>query len=121
MIDLNFARRFAEAWASAWNARDLERIFEHYADDFEFSSPIIAERGFDQNGRLIGKSAVRPYWAAGLASEPPLAFEVLEVFGGVDSVSIHYRSVGRKLVCETFFFGGDGKVVRALANYGRPA
>jgi hypothetical protein len=121
MSDLTFARKFADEWVAAWNAGDLDRIFEHYDDDFDFSSPVISERGFDESGKLKGKVAMRPYWSAGLASQPPLRFEVLEVFAGVDSVSIFYRSVGRNLVCETFFFNAAGKVVRALANYGRSA
>jgi hypothetical protein len=50
---------------------------------------------------------MRPYWSAGLTSRPPIRFEIIEVFAGIDSVSIFYRSVGRKLACETFFFDGE--------------
>src|SRR4051794_19162744 len=100
MIDSDFATAFAREWVDAWNAHDLERIFSHYADDFAFSSPVIIERGFSPTGRLEGKEAIRPYWTAGLASQPPLRFELIEVFAGIDSISIHYRSVGRKLACE---------------------
>jgi hypothetical protein len=120
MIDLGFAKAFAHEWVSAWNAHDLERIFSHYTDDFEFSSPVILERGFSPTGKLQGKAAMRPYWSAGLASLPPLCFEILEVFAGIDCVSIYYRSVGRKLVSEVFFFNEQRHVVRAAASYGRP-
>jgi ketosteroid isomerase-like protein len=121
MIDSEFAAHFAHEWASAWNALDLERIFSHYTDDFEFSSPVIIERGFSPTGKLRGKDAMRPYWTAGLASQPPLRFEVIEVFAGADCVSIFYRSVGRKLVSEVFFFDAQRRVVRAAASYGAPA
>jgi len=30
--------------------------------------------------------------------QPPLKFELLGVYAGVDKVAIHYRSVGRRLV-----------------------
>lgn len=121
MLDLAWAKQFAEEWAAAWNAGDLARIFAHYHDDFEFASPLIRERGFDASGCLRGKDAMRPYWSAGLAAEPPLRFEVIDVFVGVESVSIQYRSVGRKRVCETFYLDANLKVVRAHANYGEPA
>jgi ketosteroid isomerase-like protein len=121
VIDLQFAKEFARHWAEAWNAGDLDAIFAHYADDFEFWSPVIVERGFALDGKLKGKHAMRPYWSAGLASVPPLQFDILQVFAGVESVSIFYRSVGRKLVCETFFFDAERKVTRALATYGAPA
>jgi ketosteroid isomerase-like protein len=121
MITLALAEQFAAAWIAAWNAHDLERIFEHYTDDFLFSSPLIIERGFASSGTLRGKDAIRPYWSAGLAAKPPLRFEIIEVFAGADCVSIHYRSVGRKLVCETFFVDAAFKVVRSASSYGRQA
>ena len=111
------AQRFAAAWLTAWNAHDLEQIFEHYADDFCFSSPVICARGFSGSGVLQGKTALRAYWERGLSSIPPLQFELLELFLGSDCVTIRYRSVGRALVAETFFFGPEGKVVRAAAAY----
>ena len=118
MIDLASARQFADEWVAAWNAADLDRIFSHYRDDFTFSSPLIRERGFSPSGTLVGKAAMRPYWSISVALQPPLRFEVIEVFAGVDCVSIFYRSVGRKLACETFFFDDDRAVVRATAAYG---
>src|ERR1700759_5527881 len=117
MITLAFAQQFAEAWVGAWNAHDLERIFAHYTDDFVFSSPLIRERGFAESGVLVGKDAMRPYWSRGLAATPPIQFEILDVFAGSDCVTIHYRSVGRALVCETLFFDADGRVTRAAAAY----
>jgi hypothetical protein len=114
---VTFAETFAKEWIDAWNAHDLERIFAHYDDNFVFSSPLIRERGFDANGVLHGKNATRPYWSRGLAATPPIQFELLGVYAGADCVSIHYRSVGRALVCETLFFGANGKVTRAAAAY----
>ena len=120
-IDLEFARAFAEEWVAAWNAHDLERVLSHYADDFEFSSPVIVALGFGASGQLRGKEAIRPYWSAGLARRPPIQFELVEVFAGIGAVSVVYRSVGRKLACETFLFDAERKVVRSAATYGRPA
>ena len=117
MLSLEWARKFAEDWVDAWNAHDLERILEHYTDDFVFSSPLIRERGFAPDGVLHGKDAVRPYWTAGLEAQPPIRFEIRELFLGADCLTIRYQSIARTLVCETFFFGNDGKVVRSAAAY----
>jgi hypothetical protein len=112
-----FAKEFAQEWIAAWNAADLERIFLHYADDFELSSPYIAERGFSQSGTLKGKEAVRPYWSGGLAATPPLHFDILHVFAGSDCISIHYRSRGRRVACETFIFDQNRRVIRSMATH----
>ena len=113
------ARRFAADWAAAWNAHDLDRVLGHYADDFEMSSPFIAELAGEPTGTLRGKEAVGAYWRRALDRFPDLHFEVLGAFAGVDGVVVHYRSVRGLPTCEVFSFGADGKVVRAAAYYDR--
>jgi hypothetical protein len=117
-IDDTFARRLAEDWVAAWNAHDLELIFGHYVEDFEMRSPLIAERGFSPDGVLRGKSAIRPYWTAGLQATPPIRFELLGVYAGVASISIHYKSVGRRYVIETLELDAERRVIRGSACYG---
>ena len=117
IVDASFAKQFADEWVAAWNAADLERIFSHYADDFEFSSPLIIERGFSSTGTLRGKGAMRPYWEAGLRAQPPLHFEILGIFVGADTVSIHYRSRGRRVAVETFLFDEHRRVIRSMATH----
>jgi ketosteroid isomerase-like protein len=116
-MNADFARRFALEWIAAWNAHDLERIFSHYADDFEMRSPLIVERMGIASGRLKGKEHVRPYWAKGLSATPPLHFELETVLAGVDSITILYRRASRKLAAETLFFCEDGKVIRGVAHH----
>lgn len=122
VIDEEFAREFAAAWIDAWNSGDLERVFSHYADDFEMRSPLIVERGFSSTGTLRGKEAIRPYWGAGIATaDPPLVFELIGVYAGVDTVAIHYRSVGRRYVVEVVEFDEQGRGVRCFACRGAQA
>ena len=122
IIDASFARAFAEEWIAAWNSGDLARIFSHYADDFEMRSPLIAERGFSETGVLRGKEAIRPYWGGGIASaKPPLRFELLDVYAGVRTIAIHYRSVGRKVVVEVIEFDEHGRAIRGNACRGADA
>ncbi|HEY4179522.1 MAG TPA: nuclear transport factor 2 family protein [Kofleriaceae bacterium] len=118
-IDRAWAREFGQEWCEAWNSGDLERVFSHYVDDFEMRSHLIAERGFSPTGILKGKDAIRPYWGGGIATaNPPLHFILIDAYAGVGSVSIHYRSVGRRFVVETIELDEQRRGVRASAYYG---
>lgn len=121
MIPAAVAREIATEWIAAWNSHDLERILRHYADDFEMRSPLIAERRFSATGSLRGKAAIRPYWAAGLAATPPIQFELIDVYAGVNQIAIHYRSVGRRYVIEVLELDDDRHIVGGSACHGAPA
>ena len=96
MIPQGFAEHFAREWAAAWNSHDLERVLEHYEDDFEMSSPII--------------------WAKALKALPGLRFELLAALAGTESVTVYYRG-HRGLAAEVLHFGPGGKVRAAFAHY----
>lgn len=122
VIDRAFALAFATEWVAAWNSGDLERVFSHYADDFEMRSPLIVERGFSPTGVLRGKDAIRPYWGAGIANaNPPLSFELIDAYAGVDTIAIHYRSLGRKVVVEVIELDEQGRGIRGCACPGADA
>jgi len=116
MITNDVARHFADDWIGAWNAHDLERILAHYTDDFEMSSPIIAQLMDEPSGILRGKDTMRVYWSRALARLPDLHFELLEVFAGAGSVTITYHGP-RGLGAEVLWFDCAGKVYRAAAHY----
>ena len=116
MIDAAHARRFAAEWIDAWNAHDLERVLAHYADDFEMASPVIVQVAGEPSGVLRGKERVAAYWKKALALRPDLHFTLERVLVGAESVAIAYRG-HRGASVETFWFGADGKVVRAAAHY----
>ena len=117
-IDKHMAEEFAADWIAAWNAHDLERILAHYAEDFEMSSPIIAQIGGEPSGCLRGKATVREYWAKALAMVPDLHFELIGSFVGANSLALYYKGARGRPVIETFHFGPDHKVTRAFAHYG---
>jgi hypothetical protein len=112
-----FARQFAEAWVQAWNTRDLQAVLTHYTEDFEMSSPYIAQIAGEQSGTLKGKKAVAAYWAKALEKLPDLHFELITVLAGAHSVTIYYRGQKKRLVAEVLFFAADGKVEKAFAHY----
>jgi ketosteroid isomerase-like protein len=117
MIDKEWANEFANEWIESWNARDLERILSHYTDDFEMSSPFIVERMNEPSGTLKGKDKVRAYWKIGLEQTPPLKFELLNVFVGVQSVTLLYKNQKNALVAEVLTFNDKGKAVKGNAHY----
>lgn len=115
-MDASEARAFAEDWIAAWNSHDLEGILAHYAPDVVFLSPVAARRVGD--GRVAGVAALRAYWGQGLASQPDLRFELVDVLAGHQALTILYRNHRRQSAAETLEFGADGKVVRSMACYG---
>ena len=122
IIDRAFAHAFAQEWVAAWNSGDLERILAHYSDDFEMRSSLIVERGFSATGVLHGKEAIRPYWGTRIATaKPPLVFELIDAYAGVNTVAIHYRSVGRKYVVEVIEFDARRRAIRGSACQGADA
>jgi hypothetical protein len=124
MIDRAWAERFADEWIAAWNAHDLDRVLAHYTDEIEMASPLITSIADEPSGTVRGKDRVRAYWATALEGMPELRFELLTVFVGVSSITIHYRGP-RGLGAESLHFDGGtagavdgaGKVAWAYAHY----
>lgn len=112
MITQQQAEQFAREWIDAFNRRDLDAMLSHYANDVEFTSPIVVELLGDPSGTIRGKEALRSYFEKGLAAYPNLGFEVLHVLAGVDSVCIVHQSVHR---------GGPGAEVMTLDDRGQVA
>ena len=117
MIDKNFSQKFAEEWLSSWNSHDLEKILDHYTDDFEMNSPFIVKQMGIQEGKLQGKEKIRQYWSGAFKSYPDLKFELKDVLFGVSSITIYYIGTTGNTVAETFMFNNNGKVYKAFANY----
>jgi hypothetical protein len=115
MIDTG---KFTREWIDAWNTQDLDAVLAHYTDDFEMSSPFISTIAGVPDGTLVGKQAVRRYWAAALERMPGLRFDHIATLDGVDSVVIHYRGPGGRLCAEVFMLDAQGKVRKAMAHYG---
>jgi len=71
---------------------------------------------------LHGKASIRPYWDGGLAAaNPPLKFELIDVYVGVNTVAIHYRSVGHKYVVEVIEVNEQRLAIRGSACRGADA
>ncbi len=108
--------KFAQEWITAWNSRNIDRILEHYDDDFEMSSPAITTLTGEESGVLKGKAAVGEYWAGALEKFPDLKFTLLHALCGANSAALIYDGV-LGLSNEIFHFGANGKIIRAFAHY----
>ena len=117
MLDANWAREFARDWIDSWNSHNMDRILSHYSDDFQMSSPLIVERLKNPNGTLTGKSAARAYWEPSLTADPPLEFQLIDLLVGIDSITLYYRNVGKRLVAETLLFDTAGMVSRGISQW----
>jgi ketosteroid isomerase-like protein len=117
------ADAFVAEWMEAWNSHDVERILDHYADDVEYYSPFIAALaepgGPGADGRLVGKDAVRKYFAAALGRYDDLHFDPpAHVAVGAGSISFVYTSVKNLTAVETLVFApGTRLVARAHCHY----
>jgi hypothetical protein len=117
IISILEAREFAESWIEAWNSHSIDEILEHYSEDFEMTTPMIALVMNNQTGTLKGKNNVKTYWEKALEKVPDIRFELINTFVSVKSLVICYKAVYGKLAAEVFFFGEDGKVIRSIAHY----
>lgn len=117
MIGRNEAEKFAKEWIQAWNSHDLEAILAHYSENIVFFSPFVKKLLGEGSGRLLGKEALRNYFARGLAAYPELRFELREVFLGMGALILRYRSVGGLEAAEYMALGEGAQVVEARAHY----
>jgi hypothetical protein len=120
VIPATYASDFAGEWIAAWNSHDLPRILSHYSANFEMRSPGIVSRMKEPSGILRGADKVGAYWRVALDAQPDLKFELLTVFSGIDTITIHYRNQTGRQGAETLEFGDGCKVVRSGATYAAP-
>src|SRR5262249_31791035 len=117
MLTQEQANEFVHEWIAAWNAKDLERILSHWADDCVFTSPLVTRLLGDASGTVRGKEALRAYWSRGLAASPNLRFELQTIFLGHDSVVIGYENHRGQTCAECIRLGADGRAVAGIAHY----
>ena len=90
----------------------------HYVDDFEMSSPLMIERELQSSGILRGKNAIHGCWTIGFTANPPIKFELVDVYVGNNEICSLYSDVGRRQVVEMLTFNDDLHVIRSAALHG---
>lgn len=110
-------QEFAKTWIAAWNAHDVDAILGHYAQHVVYASPLIARLPGVVSGRLNGIHKVRDLCVRALARYPNLHFDLLQVFGGVDSLVVYFRSVNGLEAAETFTLDDSGRATHVYCHY----
>jgi ketosteroid isomerase-like protein len=113
MNDVEFARRYYEAW----NARNLDAIVALYSEDIEFSSPYIAALGFSPDGVIHGKPMLRLYFEKALERAPQLTFTPEALCVGARGHTLIYRNHRGERAAESHEMDSFGLVIRADATY----
>jgi hypothetical protein len=116
-VDAARAEAFAEEWYAAWNARDLERVLSHWADDAVVTSPLAAKLFPESGGTVRGKQALREYWSRGLELNADLHFEPRRLLVGAASIVLSYTNHRGQECAEVLVLGEDGLAHRGAAHY----
>ena len=113
-----FAKIFAVEWVEAWNSHDLEKILSFYTEDLTIETPMAVKLYPLSHGFVSGKTELRKYWSIGLDKSPDLKFELIDLFIGVNSVSLHlFNLSSARRSIELMSFDKHNKVNRAIVTY----
>ena len=119
MTAFDFTRQ-AREWIADWNAHNLERILAHYSEDVELISPLVTKLTGRSEGVVCGKAALGDYFARGLEAYPALRFDFMQLFPGVRSCVVEYRSINGLMSAELMEFDSMGRISRVLAHCAVP-
>lgn len=105
--------RFAANWIANWNARDLDAILAHFAEDARFISPLAAE--VTGSPVVEGKDNLRAYWSKALEASSELHFTLIAAIGDIERqvLGVHYvarRNGKARRALETMRFVDDRQV-----------
>ncbi len=115
-LTIEAAEALARDWCDAWNARDLERVLDHYADEIEIRSPLVVERFGAPDGVLKGKARLREYFGIGMRNAA-LRFTFERVLVGQSAMTVLYRRETGRLVSDTMLLDDELKAVSMTACY----
>ncbi|MFO0679695.1 MAG: nuclear transport factor 2 family protein [Polyangiaceae bacterium] len=80
----------ADAWLDAFNTADLDGLLALYADVCTHTSPKIRTLHPDTGGKLVGKTALREWWAGAFARLPGIRYEKTAVTADDRRVILEY-------------------------------
>ncbi|MBE2252591.1 MAG: nuclear transport factor 2 family protein [Myxococcus sp.] len=84
------AESVGRAWLDAFNAHDVERLVGLYADDCTHTSPKIRALHPETGGKLVGKAALRAWWADANKRLPGLRYELERLTANAERVVLEY-------------------------------
>ena len=114
-------RPIAERWLACFEARDLDGLLALYAEDATHTSPKIRERHPETGGKLLGKAAMRTWWADSFVRLPTMRYIPTQITAGPESVLLEYvRHVDGEpdLPIAEVFDVRDGTIVASRVFHG---
>lgn len=114
-------RSIAEAWLAAFEARDLDALLALYADDATHTSPKIRTLHPETGGKLVGKTAMRAWWADAFARLPGLRYIKTSITADAEAVFLEYlRRVPSEpdMPIAEVFEVRDGRIVASRVFHG---
>ena len=90
MSHVTDTRAIAEAWHAAFEARDLDALLALYADDATHTSPKIRALHPETGGKLVGKPAMRAWWADAFQRLPSLRYIATAITADPERVVLEY-------------------------------
>lgn len=114
-------REIGQAWIDAFNARELDRLVGLYAVDAHHTSPKLRARQPETGGRIVGRPALRAWWADSFDRMPGLRYELVSITADDARVFLEYlrHAPGEAsyLVAEAFDVVG-GQIVASRVYHG---
>jgi ketosteroid isomerase-like protein len=114
-VDRESARRFVDEWIAAWNRHDLETICGMLADDVEFVSPFLGPMYDTPSGVLLGRDAVRGWFAKSLEDPNFHIDDPLYVLTGLDTVVL-VESINGVVAANVFTLDAAGRITRSQVH-----
>jgi len=80
----------ALAWLDAFNRHDVDALVALYADHATHTSPKIRALHPETGGQVVGKAAIRAWWAGAVARLPGLRYEAATITATAERAVIEY-------------------------------
>ncbi len=111
----------AVAWLDAFNRHDVPALIALYAEHATHSSPKIRVLHPETGGKVVGREAIRAWWAGAVARLPGLRYEAATITAQPDRVVIEYvrhAPDGPAMPIAEAFDIEDGRVVASRVYHG---
>ncbi len=82
--------QIALKWFEAFNEHNLENLLSLYSDNAQHFSPKLKIRQPETNGLIIGKNALRTWWADAFERLPNLHYKVTSLTANEQRVFMEY-------------------------------
>jgi limonene-1,2-epoxide hydrolase len=113
--------QIATKWLAAFNEHDLEKLLSLYDDEAKHYSPKLKLRQPETNGLIMGKNALRAWWADTFERLPELHYAVISLTADEHKVFMEYtRQVPgeENMAVAEILEIRDGKIIASRVYHG---